>query len=152
MPDDAATKAMLSAGRDAAKRAMSDLLLTDEEREARDAEEAAAAKKKRTKRIVFGVLGLFLVIGVVGLMLAYWQYFLLAGVLGFAGWFGIRRLRNRREPAEAPVKKAARVEVEPKANALEDRAERLRALEEERVRVAQETEEELAALKARLSK
>ncbi|MFO0619175.1 MAG: hypothetical protein U0414_41685 [Polyangiaceae bacterium] len=85
MADDITTKAAIAAGRRAVKRAADDLLLSDDEKAARTAEEERAAKSRRWKWIAGLILAVVLVIGVVGLVLSYWYWFLLAGVLGVAG-------------------------------------------------------------------
>src|SRR5436190_12003026 len=93
--EDAATVALLAAGKDAAKRAALDLLSTDEERAAKQAEDARASKQRRWKLLGGGVLVLCVIIGVIGMLVSYWQWFLLAGVLGLGGMFGWWRLRKR---------------------------------------------------------
>ncbi|MBL8742388.1 MAG: hypothetical protein JNK04_14870, partial [Myxococcales bacterium] len=96
LAEDATTKAAIAAGKDAAKRALDDLLSTDEEKAKREAEKAGEQKSRRWKYIALGVLALCLVVGVVGLMLKFWTYFLFAGVLGVAALYGWWRLRKRR--------------------------------------------------------
>jgi biopolymer transport protein ExbB/TolQ len=161
LTQDATTRALISAGRDAARRAASDLLSSDEERAADEAARARASKKKRNKLIVFGVLGLFVLIGVVGLLLSYWHWFLALGLVGFGGWFAWRRVRKRRalEPAveakrieTAAVVTTKRIEEEPRETEAEARERDARARAEARAILEQETDEELAALKARMSK
>ena len=156
--EDATARAVVAAGRDAAKQAALDLLATDEEREAAQAEQARASKKRRNKLILFGVLGLFVLIGVIGMLVSYWHWFLLAGLGGIAGLVGYRWLQHKRRaakraaparvetaPAKAERKAAERVETpEPKARVAADDALAEAEASEEAV------EEELAALKARI--
>lgn len=136
--------AALSQAKRAAGRALEDAFSTDEEREAREAREAEEQKKKRRKLLLYGVVGLFLVLGAVGLVLNYWQYFLLAGVVGLLGLYGRHRWRKRRAPKQspaaskkAPERLAPKARVQPAINALEpDRS----------------VDDELAELKSRLQK
>ena len=101
-----------------AKRAMSDALLGDEERAKRD----ALAKSKRTKRIVQIAIGALVVVGLIGLMLHYWYWSLLLGLVGVAGFYARHRWRARREarkkgepapPREIAAPKRVRVEAPP---------------------------------------
>lgn len=159
--DDAATRALLAAGKDAAKRAAFDLLSSDDEREAAEAERARTSKNRRWKLIAGGVLALFVVIGVVGMLVSYWPWFLLAGVLGFAGLFGWWRVKRRL--AARGSKEPERIEVaprakEPSANAdavrrqAEERERDAKALAEARATDEQAVEDELEALKARVNR
>lgn len=176
--DDFATEAALAAGKSAAKRAVEDLLSTDEEKAQQEAEDAAKSKRKRTKLIAFGVVGLLIVLGVIGLVINYWQWFILAGVVGLVALFGYSRLRKRfrskrdksEEPAQLSAKSSAKelpARDDAKSSALDhDEAslsERAGQIREERARAAaarkearaleeHEVDEELAALKARLKK
>jgi len=162
--DDVTTKAALAAGQSAAKRAIENLMSSDEERAEKDAEEAALAKRKRTKLIVFGVVGLLLLLGLVGMVVTYWQWFFLLGLLGVAGLYGRYRWRKRRaakkeeQPDEksAPKLESAREEPLEADDAPEDTAEKRArdalALEEAREVEAQEIDDELAAMKARMKK
>jgi hypothetical protein len=133
LAEEAMAKAMLSAGKDAAKKAAFDLLSTDEERaavEAEGEEKAAAVKKRRVKWIVLGVLGLCVVIGVLGLMMSYWHYFLAAGLLGLAAFYGRWRWRRSRaakekaEPSEDEPSKKERAKEEPSKKGQVQREER----------------------------
>jgi len=167
LTEDATTKAALAAGKDAAKRALDDLLLTDEEKTKRDATEVEDKKSNRWKYLAIAVLGICLAVGFVGLMLSYWQWFLLAGVFGVAGLYAYWRLRKSRkkEPVEAALPaKAAKAELEePKARVaeaprlsdaerLEAAATRARQQAEARAEAEQAVDDELAAMKARLKK
>lgn len=125
-----------------AKRALDDALLGDEERAKRD----ALAKRNRTKRIVQIVIGALIVVGLIGLMLNYWYWALLLGLVGAAGFYARYRWRARRaarkklEPA-APVEVAApkRVRIEPPARVAEEASD-------------ESIDDDLAELKARLKK
>lgn len=138
-------KAAFSAAKNVAERAIEDALSSDEERAQRKAEEAALAKKKRTKVLVLGVVGLLLVLGVIGMVVSYWHWFLLAGLVGLAALYGRHRWHERREGkrAESAPPKPARVAAEPP---------RVRAAptEVEPPGASQSIEDELAELKARL--
>jgi len=164
LAEDATTSAMLTAGKDAAKKAAFDLLSSDEEREAQEAEKAETSKKRRTKLIIFAVLALFVVIGVLGLLMSYWHWFLAAGLLGLGGiyarwrWKRYRaaKLEEKDESEEAPTRArvaepepiaetAARSDAEQQARDALARAEALAAEEAS-------LDDELAALKARIKK
>ena len=171
--DELATKAALAAGRDTARRAMDDLLSTDEEKAEKAEARYHASKSRRTKLIVFAVVGLLLVLGIVGFVLSYWQWFLLLGVAGVVGVVGWHRLRRRLkagkgEPMaavgsneERRVKTRAASEAllgAPRQPARMHAARGRQAHDDARVRdelrTAEEeaVEEELAAMKARLNK
>jgi hypothetical protein len=153
--DDAAGKlarsATLRAARDAASRALDDALLSDEERAERKAKEEAASKRKWQKRIAIGVVALLLVLGIVGLVINYWQWFLLAGVLGLVALYGRYRWRKRRsegsratgEPASTKRSTPERIEP-PRARVT---AERVSPPSDDT-----DVEAELAALKARVKR
>jgi hypothetical protein len=182
LAEDASKDAMLTAGKDAAKRAAADLFLSDEERAAKEAEEAAATKKRRTKWLVLGVLGLFVVIGVLGMVMSYWHYFLAAGLLGLAGLYARSRLKQRLaakraaeglrieapgssadadadSEGEQPRRKATATDDDDAATRARDgraqqarREREARSLAEARAAEEQDVEDELAAMKARLDK
>ena len=166
-----ATKASIAAGKDAAKRALDDLLLSDEEKAERAAVETRDSKGRRWKLVAIAVLGLFLIVGVIGLVLNYWQWFLAAGVLGLVGlyawWRMRRRLGKKAEPAVETVAPARVATESPKerlrapdpaeaaeaqARAKEAREARAKELAEARAQSEAEVDEELAAMKARLKK
>lgn len=169
LTDELTGKAARAAGMSVAKRALQDALLTDDEREARDGDLASAKKSRRTKTIVYAAIGLLLFIGVIGLALSYWHWFLLAGVAGAAGLYVRSRLRKRRTPrggdaelvesetsaveAAAARRERARstaaqaaAQVEPEAPAPR------RPTAEEAEADAEAVDAELAAMKARLRK
>lgn len=157
--DEAAARAALAAGKGVAKRALEDLLSSDEDRAAKEAERAAVAKRRRTKLYVYGVIGALLVVGLVGMVIGYWQYFLLLGLLGVGGIYGRYRLRAwqkarakakgdassapstalveetaraepRRERATAPTEDEAQPELEADLVSREAARREARALEE----------------------
>ena len=108
------------------------------------AEKNALARKKRNKRIALVAIGLLVAVGLLGLMLHYWYWSLLLGVVGGAGLYGRHRWRARRAerkklrapaPREAP---AARVRVEPAAVSAEEQDASI--------------EDDLAELKARIKR
>lgn len=110
--------------------------------------------------ILLGLLGLFLVIGVVGLALTYWPYFLIAGLLGLAGLYGRWRWRRRKTEGEEPKKEAqkptrSRIEGEPAEQATRpvdagEQARQRRARAEAAAAEEAALDEELAAMKARI--
>ncbi len=139
-------KAALVAARDAAQRAIEDALSTDEERAERKAEQAALAKRKRTKWIILGVVALMLLLGVIGLLLSYWQWFLLAGLVGVAGLYGRYRWRASRASIKKPEtvrREEVQVDVEPRNVPVVVKA---------KPEPDASIEDELAALKARVDK
>ena len=172
LAEDATTRAALAAGKDAAKRALDDIILSDEEKAKRETEQAEVQKSRRWKYIALGVLGLCLVVGVVGLVLSYWQYFLLAGVLGAGAVYGWWRFRKSRaaaktakadaETASIPAKEKAepvRVVEEPevdlaaqRAAAAQEARERAEVQREARAEAERQIDDELAQMKARLKK
>jgi Flp pilus assembly protein TadB len=154
--EDAAARALVAAGKDAAKRAADDLLSSEDERSSEELERKGSSK--RWKLIGIGLLALFLVVGVIGMVMSYWPWFLLAGVVGLAGAVGWRRLSKRRAAKRAPRPTLeARIEPE-KAAALRPRVVVADEPQEAEKRVARELEEaqavdeELAAMKARLGR
>jgi hypothetical protein len=172
--DDLVAKAALSRAKDSAERALEDLVASDEDKAQRETERAAKSKSRRTKLIIYGVVGLLVVVGILGMVVSYWQWFLLAGLVGLMGLYGWHRLRKRlkRKDGQDEAASAAKVERtadeprarlatprEPEADEALVREARLR---EERARQvarehaaaseAQEIEDELAQMKARLKK
>ena len=162
---EATTKAVLAVGRDAAKRA-TDKLLSDED--VPGSEDKAASKPRRWKLVALVVLGLSLIIGLVGLLLNYWLYFLAAGVLGVGGLVGWSRLKKRMgakkspkdrkdiEAGDSPRHESVRVHLAPGAATTPPTgaATRAEADAQTEARAAREHEvdEELAAMKARLKR
>jgi hypothetical protein len=130
--------AAFAVAKSAAERALEEALLTDEERAKRRAEQDALARRRRTKRIAVGVVGALVVVGLIGLMLHYWYWSLLLGLLGAAGLYARRRFRNRRAARLKPRVAAA---AEPRAR-IEVKAARFEEPEPS-------IEDDLAELKAR---
>ncbi len=170
LAQEATAKAALAAGKDAAKRAV-DELLTGEQAKVEKAEDAAPSKGRRYKTIALVVLALCLVVGLIGLLLSYWYWFLAAGVVGLAGLIGYSRLKSRLakakpsddrkvEPAAEKAPALERTRTPPDAEAVRaaleakraEAAARQRALAEAEAMREQEVDEELAAMKARLKK
>lgn len=141
------SKAAFAAARDAAGRAIEDALSTDEERAGRKAEQAAIAKRKRIKWIVLGAVALLVLLGVIGMVLDYWQWFLVLGLVGLAGLYG--RYRWRRYRSERRKPEASRVQAD--QGKLEPR-ERPAVAREASAAPDTSIEDELAALKARVKK
>jgi hypothetical protein len=155
--DELTTKAAFDAAKNAAERALNDALSSDEERAQRKAEEEALAKRKRKKLLALTIVGLLVVLGLIGMVLSYWQWFLLAGLLGLAALYGRHRWRRRR--AEKKDRAAEKLEQPSERPTAKDRKE----LPAPPTRVAspaptaspepvENVEDELAALKARLGK
>ncbi len=143
-------KAAFAAAREKAGRAIEDVLSTEEERDKRKAERAAAAKRKRTKWLVLGVIGLLLLIGVVGMALRYWPYFLLLGIVALAALYGRHRWRKSRSSAKQV--EVARVEERPIEVAQRAPPPALAKPEVDAAIDDASIDEELAALKARVKK
>lgn len=131
--DDLRAKAALAVAKHALESALVD-----------PAEKDALARRKRNKRIAQIAIGALVVVGLLGLMLHYWYWSLLLGLVGAAGLYGRRRWRARRAarkelaaaaPREAP---APKVRIEPEAAPAEDADASI--------------DEDLAELKARLKR
>lgn len=147
------TKATFRAARDAASKAIDDALLTDEERAQRKAVEVADAKRKRSKTIAIGVVGLLLVLGIIGLVVSYWQWFLLAGLVGLGALYARYRWRKRRGEKKLRVSDASSAtRSAPPRKAVSPPARVAPAPEPMTQKDEQSIEEELAALKARVKK
>ena len=159
LADDLTTKAAIEAGKGALSDAVDDLLSSDEEKERKEAERKAKSKSRRNKLILYGVIGLLIVVGVLGFVASYWHWFLIAGLLGAGGVYGWSRLKKRfgkekdDEPEEIAQEEAPkRVEIEPE-DPEEQKAARLhaaRARAEAEAVEEQAIDDELAAMKARL--
>ena len=141
--DDLRAKAAFAVAKHAVERALDDAMLSDEDRAKRRAEDAGLARSKRNKRIAIGVIGLLLLIGLVGLLLNYWYWALLLGILGAGGWYARRRWRARAgskrkiapaAPREAPARK---VRVEPRPEPIAEPSD-------------ESIEDDLAELKSRM--
>ena len=140
-------KAAFSAAKDAAQRAIDDVLSTEEERAQRKAERAELARKKRNKWIALGVVGLLLLLGVLGLALHFWHWFLLAGIVALAALYGRhrwRRSRKARGTAAAPRVVETRV--------VSEQRDAPPAVQPSTAEPDTSIEDELAALKARVKK
>jgi hypothetical protein len=117
------TRALLAAGKDAAKRAIEDFTLTDEEKAARDAERALEAKRRRWKWIAIAVGSLILMLAIVFLIAKIWMWVLGLALVAAAGvaiyYFAQRKWRAMREPVvkvlpkELPKTQAERRVSEP---------------------------------------
>lgn len=180
LTDDVATRAAIDAGKQAARKALDGILPPDE-----DAPLAGKDLPKSSRKwwiIASVVAAVLVVIGVIGLVMAYWQWFLVAGVVALAGLYGYSRLRRRRAGSrkEASAKKTTvapeskrEKEAVSKPRIAEDDSsraatkqrladeERLRQLEAERERAVErearaeresEVDAELAAMKARIKR
>jgi len=151
--EEAAAKAVVAAGKDAAKQAARELLSPA-------GQDAEAGKKRRTKIIVMAVLGLCVLVGVVGVALSYWHWFLLIGMLGLGGLYARWRWQRRRAAKlEAPAKleaaepRAAEARVAKRVQAVErDPEAEARARAEAAAADEAAVEDELAAMKARLKR
>ena len=140
------TRALLEAGKDAAKRAIEDFTLTDDEKAARDAERAEAAKRRRWKWIAIGVVGLVLVISLIFLLAKIWMWILGFALLAAASvaiyFYARRKWQSLREPTVRELPKPEETRPEPRRVSepppVIDRDARERQIDEE-----------LAALKAK---
>ena len=148
--DDLRAKAAFAVAKHAVERALDDAMLSDEERTKKRAEESSLARSKRNKRIAIGIIGLLLLIGVIGLVLNYWYWALLLGVVGAAGWYARRRWRAR----GAAKKKVERKKVEPAA--IREAPARKVRVEPRPAPIAEPSDEsiddDLAELKARMKR
>ena len=108
------------------------------------AERDALARRKRNKRIAQIAIGALVVVGLLGLMLHYWYWSLLLGVVCVAGLYGRRRWRARRQSRKKLEAAAPREARAPKVRIAPEpaRAEELDA----------SVDEDLAELKARLKR
>ena len=141
-------------------------------------------KESRSRRwwIILGVIAaVLIVVGVIGLVLTYWKWFLLAGVLGLGALYGYYRARSRlrdrkKKPTESTSAPKVRVETTSKTteSTPEDRTEKERATKERAADIARlreleaardaaaereahearerEVDDELAAMKARIKR
>ncbi len=162
--DDLTSQAAIAAGRSAAKRAIENVLSSDEERAEKEAEQTALAKRRRTKLVVYSVVGLLLVLGVVGMVLSYWQWFFLLGLIMLGALYGRYRWRKSRargsdEDTEAIAgeKQPAKTRVAPslpekRVSDEESKRARTAAAAEQAAADDLEIEREMAELKARLKK
>ncbi|MBL8715725.1 MAG: hypothetical protein JNL79_07000 [Myxococcales bacterium] len=157
----ASARAALSAGKNAARKAIEDLTLSDEERAARDEAEAKAAKARRWKYLAIGIVGLCLLIGIVGMLASLWKYFLglaLLAALGFYVYWRLRPLLASRKVRVAEQVERKRVADESKQLEADRQAQAVAAeraaIAAERAAIAKEQaiEDELAALKAKAKK
>ncbi len=122
--NDLRAKAAFAVAKHAVERAIDDAMLSEEERAKRRTEETSLARSKRNKRIALGVIGALLLIGLVGLVLNYWYWALLLGLLGAAGWYARRRWRARATSRKKIVPTAPRhIEGEAPAPARKVRVE-----------------------------
>jgi Flp pilus assembly protein TadB len=143
-------KAAFAAAKNAAQRAVEDALLTEDERARRKAERTERAKKKRAKWIVLGVVALAVLLGVIGMALSYWKWFVLAGLGALVALYGRHRWRRYRVAArrpraiEASRLDAGRAEIEAR---VESPVAQPRSTEPDT-----SVDDELAALKARVKK
>ena len=164
LTNEAAAKAALSVGKDAAKQAVNRLLDGDTP----PSEPKKAPSSRKWKVIALAVLGLCLFLGLVGMVLNYWVWFFGAGVVGLAGVYGYWKLRKRlaqpkaavaesREAPQArlrvasPAEEPKLAEPSPEQRRAEAQA-RARALAEAKAQQEQQVEDGLAALKARMKK
>ena len=107
------TKALLDAGRDAAKRAIEDFTLSDDEKAAREAERAAEAKRRRWKWIAIGVGALVLVISLIFLLAQIWMWILgiavVAAIAVAIYYYAQRKWRAMREPKVRELPKSEEI-------------------------------------------
>jgi hypothetical protein len=168
--EELAAKAALAMGEAAARRAVDGFLKSGAEDEAGEKDaDPARSKSRRNKLIAFAVVGLLIVVGVIGMVVSYWHWFLLAGLLGLAGLYGWSRVRGRfrKKDVKDDETSALRVAAREDGGAARARADaaparsrptreeqhaRARAEAEAEAIAAREVEDELEAMKARLRK
>jgi outer membrane biosynthesis protein TonB len=173
----AGAKAMLDAGKDAAKRLYEDITLTDEEKERRETERVAAKKKKRTKWLVYLVGGVIGFLCLLMLLAKIWPYVLGLAIVAGLAWWGYRKVfggskekDDEKAEADEKPKTAKRIaapapklrvetpppdaEPEPEAVAETMAARKAKAAERERAAFERERalDDELAALKRKAGK
>lgn len=147
-------RAIVQAGRDAARRVYEDLTLSEDEKRVKEAERAHSAKLRRWKWIAIGVGALLVVITLFVLVMKLWVWMLglvvLAAIVAALYFYGRGKLRTLRDPEPAALPgprseesaEVKAVHVEPSAEApAVDQAARERAIDDE-----------LAALKAKTRK
>jgi hypothetical protein len=165
-------QAALDEGKQAATKALGSFLSDDGEARSGKAEPRAAPKSRRNKIIVLGVVALLLLVGLVGLALRFWYWFLLLGLLGVGVLYGRHRWRKRlrsketkgaavsgarakRDASAAAATGALERDAQPGRRIEQAREDRLRdalAQEQAQAREQEEVEDELQALKAKLDK
>lgn len=154
LADEAAAKAALERVKGAARRALDDLTLTDEEKALRAAEQEKESRIRKWKWIAGGVVAVLVFLAVMSILAKLWAWFvglaILAGI-AYAIYFYLRpKVKAVQVRAVAQIE-AHRAEEEQADAAAE--AERTR--EAERAAKAareQAIDDELAALKARTKK
>jgi hypothetical protein len=129
LADEAGAKVALAIAKTAAARAL----------------EEGLDRRKRNKRIVVAVIGLLVAVGLIGLLLHYWYWSLLLGLVGAAALYGRHRWRASRARRLKPEEVAAH-ELPPKKVRIDPAPSPPTVNEEEGV------DEELAELKARLKR
>lgn len=108
------------------------------------AEQAALARRKRNKRIAQVAIGALVVVGLLGLMLNYWYWSLLLGLVGVVALYARHRWRARRAASKLPKTVTRSQTVAPKV--------RVEAEAERAVEPDSSVEDELAELKSRLDR
>src|SRR3954454_9719223 len=93
--DEAAARALFEAGKNAAKRVLEDIGLSEEEKAVREAERAREAKLRRYKWIAIGVGGLIVILALIFLIAKIWMWVLLLAALGVGGYLAYRWARAR---------------------------------------------------------
>ncbi|MGZ3454762.1 MAG: hypothetical protein ACXVEF_34485 [Polyangiales bacterium] len=147
--DEAAARALFEAGKDAAKRALEDFGLSDEEKATREAERARDAKLRRWKWIAI-VAAIFVVgLALVFLIAKFWLWVLLLAVVAVGGYIAYRWARGKLaagpEIKVVPAKREVEEVPKPKAAPV---LPPMRDPDEEAARI----ERELQALKKKVEK
>lgn len=146
--DEAAARALFEAGKNAAKRALEDFGLSEEEKAVREAERAREAKLRRYKWIAIGVGGLIVILALIFLIAKIWMWVLLLTALGVGGYLAYRWARARLSaPPEIKVVQAKREEDVPPPKVVAVLPPK-RDREDEAARI----ERELEALKKKVEK
>jgi hypothetical protein len=162
--DEAAARAALSTVKNAARRALDDLTMSDEEKAAREAERARASRVGRWKLIAGGVVAVLALLALLSLLAKLWAWLVglaLVAALAYAGYFYLRpKLFGRKVRVELGSKAPPVDERPAQPEAIDPAlaAEALRKQEAEaeaaraRAKVLREQaiDDELAALKSKV--
>jgi hypothetical protein len=143
-------RAIVKAGKDAARRIYDDLTLSDEEKAQRELERAREAKLKRWKWIAIGAGSLIAVVTLFVIIAKLWIWIVALAVLAALGFVAYSWAKKKLTAPEVKVRIAEEPEPAPKepvtAPVRERTAEEVRA---EAVAKEKAIDDELAALKAR---
>lgn len=149
LSQDLAAKALLSAGRDAARAALEGLTLSDDEKAARAAARSRATKKKLVLGVVVATIGAIGVIALFQLIASLWLWAIgavvVAGTMGVAALLLKPRIDALR--ARLGAGRAARAAEQAARDAAAQRQHALVAAEQAKAQEAKKLDDELARLK-----